>query len=555
MLAFKEFWPGTVNYLHVTNGAPVEQRPDDYLVDNRLDGYDVLLHNYCARLCFERYVSEDYKRAVRQFKGIKILSVQDEYDRTDQLKAAIRDLKFDIVLTCIPSDQIELVYPKKEFGNVRFISVLTGYVPASAIQAVNPRPLSERPVPVGYRGRNIGVRYGRLGFDKFEIGRRMKAECAKRDIHSDIEMDEASRIYGEGWIEFVRSCRTMLGSESGSNVFDFSGEVATKYKDVLCDDENVETYLDELAPLEKNFDMGQISPRVFECATNFTPMILFEGRYSGALEPYHHYVPLKKDFSNIDEVFRHIDDFAYLEEIASNAHAALIASRRFEYRTFVGEVCQAANQLRQKRGVAELTKVCPPLERSKNVEEMVSKQFPTEMPTPYLRAQIETQVEQLFYTYLPTIAETTERYAGQVQHLIDMQSRPRLERTLDRLKGWVKLVLGIVIRTIRQLVELTKLKPGAWLEFKKLTLWHWQLIQAAIITREVYANFSAYVASHQETIRQSRAFVREHSASLEKIRLTDELDPDDLEGLKGVVELAKVQLRLLNQRRLELLYW
>ena len=39
-----------------------------------------------------------------------------------------------------------------------------------------------------------------------------------------------------------------------------------------------------------------MSPRVFEAAAVRSCQILFEGRYSGILEPMVHYIPLKKDF-------------------------------------------------------------------------------------------------------------------------------------------------------------------------------------------------------------------------------------------------------------------
>ena len=109
-----------VSYVHVTHGAVMN-------VD--FDSFDVVFNCYCARLCFDGYVSASYREAMRRFRGVKVLAVQDEYDRTDVLKAAIKDLGFHIVLTCVPPDSIEYVYPRGEFPNVEFATVLTGYVP------------------------------------------------------------------------------------------------------------------------------------------------------------------------------------------------------------------------------------------------------------------------------------------------------------------------------------------------------------------------------------------------------------------------------------------
>jgi hypothetical protein len=92
---------------------------------------------------------------------------------------------------------------------------------------------------------------------------------------------------------------------------------------------------------DNEIDMGQISPRVFEAAAQWTPMILFKGRYSGAIRPGEHYIELEKDFSNVDEVLRQTEDLDALEAMASRAHDHLIKSGMFSQRGFV-EMVEAA---------------------------------------------------------------------------------------------------------------------------------------------------------------------------------------------------------------------
>ena len=109
-------------------------------------------------------------------------------------------------------------------------------------------------------------------------------------------MDNASRIYGDAWFEFLGSSRTMLGCESGSNAFDFDGRLDEAIKAFTALHGRRPTYQefkDALDPLEAPFDVGQISPRVFECAMMMTPMILFRGRYSHAIQADVHYIPLE----------------------------------------------------------------------------------------------------------------------------------------------------------------------------------------------------------------------------------------------------------------------
>jgi hypothetical protein len=66
--------------------------------------------------------------------------------------------------------------------------------------------------------------------------------------------------------------------------------------------------------------------------------VLFEGEYSGALEPMVHYVPLKQDFSNFDEVVAAIRDPELRRRITERAYDDLIASGRFGYEKLIEDV-------------------------------------------------------------------------------------------------------------------------------------------------------------------------------------------------------------------------
>lgn len=319
----------SVDYLHVTDYA---------VVDVCLSNYDVVINSYCARLCFDNYVANSFVKKLKRFSGLKVLAVQDEYNRTDTLKRAIKDIGFDVVLTCVPQDSLDYVYPRTEFPRTRFETVFTGYVPDYLADSERlPVPLGKRPIVVGYRGRDIGGVYGRLAFDKLEIGRRMKEICSARGIPHDIAMDEESRIYGPAWFDFIGSCRSMLGTESGSNVFDFDGSLERRFKKMterLGHRPSYAEFEPYVAQREREISMGQISPRVFECVAMRTPMVLFRGRYSDAIEPEVHYIPLEKDFSNVDDVLARLERLDELEAMADRAYEHIVASGRFGYRAF-----------------------------------------------------------------------------------------------------------------------------------------------------------------------------------------------------------------------------
>jgi hypothetical protein len=81
--------------------------------------------------------------------------------------------------------------------------------------------------------------------------------------------------------------------------------------------------------------MNQVSPKIFEAIRLRTALVLFEGEYSGAVEAGRHYIPLARDFSNVDEVFTKLDDLDFLTALTERAFHEIIESGRYSYRAFV----------------------------------------------------------------------------------------------------------------------------------------------------------------------------------------------------------------------------
>jgi hypothetical protein len=344
LTALSRYGDCDVTYLHVTHGA-------DVVVD--LSDYDVVFNNYCARLCFEGYVCESYLKKLKNFNGLKVISVQDVYDRTYVLRQAIRDYGFHVVLVSAPDDSFDYLFDLQAFPNVTFRSTLTGFCPEQDMTAgVEIKPLKDRAITLAYRGRDIGPRYGTLGFLKYEIGRVGAAACIKAGIPHDIAMDEDSRIYGQDWYAFIASTRAMLGTDSGSNVVDFDGSIETHFKrlkEELGRNLPYETHLPFVAERETHITMSEASPRMFECAAMRTAMVSLRGHYSGVMQAEIHYIPLERDFSNLDSVLDRLNDLDALEAMTQRAYEDLIASGRFSHRQFAQDLVQMFQDERAAR--------------------------------------------------------------------------------------------------------------------------------------------------------------------------------------------------------------
>lgn len=300
----------------------------------RFDG--VVIH-YCLRMPYDQ-VSESAAQRLAAYQGPKALFIQDEYDHTRRTWHWIRRLGLQLVFTVVPEEHIAKIYPPEEFPGVRFVSNLTGYVPEELQGGQSVAVPSQRQLVIGYRGRSLPVRYGQLGFEKVNIGKLVKGYCEERRIPHDIAWTEEARIYGAKWYEFMVSCRAMLGSESGSNVFDWNGDLEsriTSYKLANPRAGDEEVYGAVVAAEEQPGVMNQVSPRVFECISARTAMVLFEGRYSDVVEPGRHFIPLRKDGANLDEVFAQLRDPVLVDDMTERAWREVIESGRFGYPAFI----------------------------------------------------------------------------------------------------------------------------------------------------------------------------------------------------------------------------
>lgn len=347
LLAFKNYSEFEVWFANAAEGAPV---------GCPLDFFDTIHIHYSVRLSFVDYLSAEFAKELKRFKGIKVLSIQDEYESTEIARRWIESLQVDIVLTCIPQKFIQNVYPKSRFPNTVFKTVLTGYV-TEALSRTTRTEISNRENHIVYRGRRLHPVYGRLGYEKHLIGTEVKRRAIEAGLKIDIEVDDNQRIYGSRWINFIKSGKCTLATESGANVFDFDGKLRR----------SIESHIEKTG--EKDFEnlyqkflineegryawMNQISPKMFESIALGTVLIMFEGEYSGILKPWVHFIPLKKDFSNWSEVVDLIQNDEFLNKIAKSAHQDIIASGKWSYSKFINEL----DELVKSQGSAHLAKL------------------------------------------------------------------------------------------------------------------------------------------------------------------------------------------------------
>lgn len=328
--AFGEYSRHQIHYYDMDSGP----------INFSLELFDAIIFNYCfwaRRLPLAEYLRD----RIASFNGLKIAIFQDEYDYFLWHEKTVISFGINIIVTGVPEKYWRDVFRDDVFRKVTFVNALTGYVNDAHSLQSNTKPLNERQWVLGYRSRATPFTYGRLTQEKVLIGREMKALCRERGIAANIEVSEESRIYGPAWPEFLGNCRAVLGTESGSNVFDFDGTVKPAIEAYVAanPDADFELVHDKfLSEIDGRIHMNQVSPRIFETIAMRTGLVLFEGEYSGVVLPWKHYIPLKKDFSNVDQVLAALEDIPSLNQMIQRAYEDVIASGQYHFKEYIARL-------------------------------------------------------------------------------------------------------------------------------------------------------------------------------------------------------------------------
>lgn len=334
----RSFVEGSVHDVHVYNPRGIWHSR----ILN-LEAFDVLVIHYSIIAFVDHQLSPRFREQIRSYRGLKIQFIQDDYRRINRMCELVNYMGIHVFYTLYPTSMIPRVW--SGIPDVEVHSTLAGYIPEKLL-ATPPRPIAERPIDVGYRGRTPPFWLGRLGEEKPRIAREFSKRAPAYGLKYDISCEESDRILGDAWPQFVSSCRVTLGTESGSSIADFDGSIEESVKRYLAkyphaDFEEVHEVL--LAEHEENAPIKVISPRIFEAIALRTPLVLFSGEYSGIITPWRHYIPLEKDFSNMDAVVEKIKDTPFLETMAARAYEEIGKCEKYSFRHMVGGFDELVN--------------------------------------------------------------------------------------------------------------------------------------------------------------------------------------------------------------------
>jgi hypothetical protein len=213
--------------------------------------------------------------------------------------------------------------------------VLTGYVDDESVRRrPRPTPLAERPLHVVYRATRLPFWFGSHGQLKHEIGAAAGAAADRIGLRADISMQPGDGIVGSEWLDFLASGVSVVGCETGSSALDRAGELRHSVSKLLQDDPR-RSFAEVSRLLPTGWDdyrFFALGPRHLEAASTGTVQILVEGQYDGVLEPNRHYIPVRRDLSDLDEALARTTDVEALQPFADAAYEELCLSGTYSYR-------------------------------------------------------------------------------------------------------------------------------------------------------------------------------------------------------------------------------
>ena len=258
-------------------------------------------------------------------RGKLVMFIGNEYDLMAEKFEFIRSTGADYVCSQLPIESARWLYA--ECHPTQVLSMPHALNPT----LYNPNESLSRSLDLGF----IGTIYSYFVGDteRTKLIRFFEQHGAELGLKCEVHTTNIPR---SEWARFLNTCRGIMGSESGSYYLDRKGQIIAQAKAYL--EEYPEAAFDEV--FKRFFDSPEveyvsgkcISSRHFEPIGTKTCQILLEGNYNGILKADEHYICVKKDLSNMDDVVRRFKDEAYRRLIVERSYDYIMSTHTYQHR-------------------------------------------------------------------------------------------------------------------------------------------------------------------------------------------------------------------------------
>jgi hypothetical protein len=314
----------------------------------------IILHTIYLSMRWSSYVFKTFTARcdpIASMDCTKIALPQDEFIHTDMLASYLGRIGVTHIGTCSYAQDWRTIYAKlwethKHPERVEFRTVLTGYLDENTVARIERMKALREPrnIDVGYRAWKAEAWLGEHGMHKVWVADRSEEAAHRHGLSTDISMRNEDVLSGDDWFRFLLRCRSTVGVEGGASLCDSDGSVKAAVDAYLK--EHPDAPFDEIRAncfrgRDHTLNLQCISPRHMEAVATETAQALVEGRYSDILEPDVDYIPIRRDYANIDDVMRKLADPDFCTAMTRRAYDRVVTSGKATYRTFVREMEEA----------------------------------------------------------------------------------------------------------------------------------------------------------------------------------------------------------------------
>jgi hypothetical protein len=297
----------------------------------------VLLHSVFSNAPF---LEGRLLAAVASRREPKVFFIGNEYKSMPEKMAFAETLGVSLLVSQSTSPAVHRLYRER-------LGCAVAGIPNTGLDPSLFRPVREveqRPIDLGYRAAAAPAYLGHT--ERQDLADYFRANAARLGVNVDVSLNAGDRFDEPAWAEFLNTCKGQLGTEAGGDYFELTDRTRreviefernrpdTSFADIF---ERFFTRYGERVP------MRILSGRNVEAAGTRTVQMLFEGSYDGYFHPDEHYIPLKKDFSNVDEAIRKFRDRGWSAAIADNAYR--FATTELTYDRLIGRLEHALAEI------------------------------------------------------------------------------------------------------------------------------------------------------------------------------------------------------------------
>lgn len=257
----------------------------------------------------------------------KAFFIGNEYKAMPEKMRFCDDLRIALLVSQSSAPEVHALY-RERLGCAVTGLPNTGFDPVRFASTCASR---DRPIDLGYRTERSPLYLGHT--EREDLAEYFSAHAARLGLAVDISMDRRDRFDEAGWAAFLNRCKGQLGTEAGGDYFELTDRTRTivnehqrKQPDVTA----AEVHRLFFSNYERPTPLRIMSGRHVEAAGTRTLQLLFRGHYDGYFHADEHYIPLEKDFSNVDEALRKFRDAACAEPIIENAYRLVMSELTYD---------------------------------------------------------------------------------------------------------------------------------------------------------------------------------------------------------------------------------